>query len=323
MSGEYKERMKRLPLHELKKIVDGGGSKFKQTAIDAATDELELRNRLKISIENSKLEDYKRKNLTGELNRNRPQRPFRFIKSLVKLILNPDTHRIQTSNRKRLLLTIRFYFLSILLLFLSLIPAMVLGSILEIELPKQTAFQINKISDFQDRIYMTLLIPVLAAVIEESSFRLVLSRFNHKYFNISIAFIASFFTAKLFGTSFFNYSTYQSSYLLQSVLVQLILGLPVYFSLSKTNLHSSWFEKNWRRSYKWFFYGLALIFAFGHLPNFTYTKEDFLMWPLMLLPFLVYAFSFSYVRIRIGFKYAVLLHFIVDAVIVISKVMSS
>lgn len=313
--------MKRLTLHQLQEIVGEGKSKYTSEAVLAAQKEISLRGEIKSRIQASNAINAEAKNISAEFNRAKAKPFFRFIKSLTKLVLRPDTHRIRTTDRNRLLLTIRFYFITILLLLLSGIPLMMLGAIVDIELPEQTAYQLESMSNLNDRLYLAFLIPVVAALVEETSFRLILSRFNRNYFNISVAFLISYIISDLFGANFFIYSNLKSGYVLQGLVIQLVFGLPVFYSLSQTNIHSSWFEKNWRVAYRWVFYGLALVFALGHLPNFGFTLEGFVLWPFYLLPFLVYAFVFSYVRIRIGFKYAVLLHFIVNAVIVVLKLL--
>ncbi|MGQ7870198.1 hypothetical protein [Sunxiuqinia sp. sy24] len=104
----------------------------------------------------------------------------------------------------------------------------------------------------------------------------------------------------------------------QTSFIYLFIAIPIYFSLAQTNIHSNWFEKNWEYALKYLFYSLALLFAILHLPTLDLTTaEQLFFWPLLILPFLVYAFVFSYVRIRIGFAYAVLLHFFIDLIVII------
>lgn len=313
--------MKNLSLRQLHEIVKEGNLKYSSDAVLAAKKELSLRDEIKSTVEIPEELSEETRSTSTHNKRIKPRQPFRFIRSLFKLVFRPDTHRIKTSEKNRILLTVRFYFLTLLLLFLSLTPLIFIASFIDTEIPKQTIYQLDKMHNAQDRLYLAFLIPVVAALVEETSFRLVLSKFNQRYFNISVAFLVSYIIADLFGAQFLTYSTFQSYYIVQGLLVQLTFGIPVYLSLTKTRVHSSWFEENWEKAYRWIFYGSALIFATAHLPNFGFSKDDIILWPFYLLPFLVYAFVFSFLRIRIGFIYAVLLHFIVNGVIVVVKLL--
>jgi len=183
--------------------------------------------------------------------------------------------------------------------------------------------QFDVIPDFFDNssdiFFASILIPIIASVLEETQFRLVLHNYNKKYFDIFISLFTSYLITKLFGRYFLTYSEFYSGFLIQSTLIYLIFALPIYFSLSRSNLHSSWFEQNWNVSFKFLFYGLALLFAFAHLPTIDLTLEHLIFWPFVILPFFIYALTFSYVRIRIGFQYAVLLHFTIDLIVIMAK----
>jgi len=321
MPNHFSERFKNKTDDELTRMVDAPKNYISE-AIEAAIEELNSRaNGTSQYIDPKKvLEERKRQfeleSLTQKL-RSKPN--FRFVKSFIRLILRPDAHRIRTTTKNRLLLTLRFYFLTLLFLLISAIPMMILEELGILTDPEQFDAIPNFIDNSSDIFFASILIPIIAGVLEETQFRLILHNFNKRYFDIFVSLFASYLVTKLFGKYFLAYTEFYSNLLIQSTLIYLIFAVPIYFSLSRTNTHSSWFESNWNKAYKYLFYGLALLFAVAHLPTLDLTIEHLLFLPLTILPFLVYALTFSYVRIRIGFQYAVLLHFVIDLLVIMAK----
>lgn len=319
MTNQFSKRMKKATDAELKQVVDYS-SKYVPEAVEAAIHELGNRNNdLSERIKDSKLAKEKRAAYVKEIRRSKAKPSFRFIRSFLKLISKPDTHRIQTSTKNRLLLTCRFYFLTLLFLFISTIPLLILESLELITMPKQRNFIPESYSNADDIFIASLLIPIIAGVVEEIEFRLVLSKYNKKYFDIFFSLLISHILVRSFGQYFMSYSPFYSNLLVQWTALNIIFAIPFYITLSQTNIHSTWFENNWTTAYKYLFYGLAFIFAFAHLPTMVLTEYQLLFWPLVMMPFVVYALVFSYVRIRIGFQYAVLLHFTIDAVVMMIR----
>jgi hypothetical protein len=321
MPNHFSERFKNKTDNELTKMVEAP-KKYVPEAVDAAIEELHNRENgtseyidLKKAIEVSK----NLAQLHTSTFKHRTKESFRFIKSFIRLIRNPDTHRIRTTTKNRLLLTLRFYFLGLLFLFVASIPFVIVDQLFSIANPEQ----LNPIPDYfknkSDLFLASLLIPIVAGLIEETQFRLVLSKFNKRYFDVFIAMFISYFIVRVFGRHFIAYSEFYSNLLLQSTLVYVIFAVPIYFTLQRTKSHSSWFEQNWSTAYKYLFYSLPLIFAIAHIPTFDLTLSQLALWPLIILPFLVYAFVFSYIRIRIGFIYAVLIHFTIDLIVMTIK----
>jgi hypothetical protein len=321
MANHFSEKLKNKTNQELAYIVSNS-EKYVPEAIEAATSELHNRENgtsqyieLKKAIEESK----KLAQQHSTTFKHRPKENLRFIKSFIRLIRNPDNHRIRTTTKNRLLLTLRFYFLGLLFLFVGSIPFTIVEQLFSIAEPEQ----LNPIPDYfknkSDLFLASLLIPVLAGLIEETQFRLVLSKFNKKYFDVFIAMFISYFIVRVFGRNFIAFSQFYSNLLLQSTVVYVIFAVPIFFTLQRTKSHSSWFEQNWSTAYKFLFYILPFIFAIAHLPTFELTLKQLVLWPLIILPFLIYAFVFSYIRIRIGFIYAVLIHFTIDLIVMTIK----
>ncbi|MGL1888198.1 MAG: CPBP family glutamic-type intramembrane protease [Reichenbachiella sp.] len=321
MQNLFSNKYKNKPSIELQQIVEYPNS-YVEEAIIAAKEELKNRkngtseyNQLKKAIEGSKKLAQEHKSIFN----NRPKESSRFIKSFIRLVRKPDTHRIQTTIKNRLLLTLRFYFLGLLFLLIASIPFALVKELFSIADPEQFNPIPEYFKDENDLFLASFLIPIVAGLIEETQFRLVLSKFNKRYFDIFIAMFISYFIVRIFGRYFITYSEFYSNLLLQSTLVYVIFAVPIFFTLQRTKSHSSWYEQNWSTSYKYLFYILPFIFSIAHLPTFNLTVGQLALWPFIILPFLVYAFVFSYIRIRIGFIYAVLIHFTIDLIVMTIK----
>ncbi len=321
MPNHFTERFRNKTDKELSKIVDTPKN-YVPEAIEAAIEELDARKAgtSKYIDPNVIREERKRQyelNYSGKKPRSKSS--FRFIKSFFRLLYRPNTHRIRTSIKNRLLITLRFYLLSLILILISSIPMMFLEELGWITNPEQFDAIPDFIDNSSDILLASILIPIIAGVIEEAQFRLVLTNFNKRYFDIFISLFASYIVTRLFGRYIYINTEFYSSLLIQYTFTYLIFAIPIYFSLSRTNVHSSWFQNNWRRSFRYLFYGLAIIFAMGHLPTIDLTLQHLIFFPLVILPFLIYALTLSYVRIRIGFQYAVLLHFTIDLIAIMIR----
>lgn len=321
MPNHFTDRFKNKTDNELERMV-ANPRKYLPEAVEAAMEELTAREdgtSKYIDPEVVREERRRQYELNYPTKNTRLKPSFRFIKSFFQFIGRPDTHRIRTTTKNRLLLTLRFYFISLLLLLTSAIPTMILEELGVFTSPEQ----FNPIPDFinnsSDIFITSILIPIIAGVLEETQFRLVLHKFNKRYFDIFVSLFASYLITKLFGRYFLAYTEFYSNLLVQSTLIYLIFAAPIYFSLSRTRVHSTWFESNWEVAFKYLFYGLAILFSVGHLPTLDLTFEHLIFLPFTILPFLVYALTFSYVRIRIGFQYVVLLHFTIDLIILMGK----
>jgi hypothetical protein len=91
----------------------------------------------------------------------------------------------------------------------------------------------------------------------------------------------------------------------------------IYTSLSRSTLHSGYLEKNWNKAFKGIFYISATVFSALHIPNYNWDSQSILLLPLVLVPYINYAFLFSIIRVRLGFIYAVGIHAFVDLIAVL------
>jgi hypothetical protein len=316
MANHFSAKFSKKPTSDLENII-ANQSKFNPDALEAAVEILESRG---VDTAGDLKNARTKKVVTGVGKK--PKAQFRFIKSFIKLVIRPDSHRIKTSTKNRLLLTIRFYFLTLLFLWIAAIPIWILVVFGLMTWPTQLNIIPDSFDNSGDIFLASLLIPIIAGIVEETEFRLVLSRFNKRYFDVFVSLLISHLLVTIFGHYFVSNSQYFSSYLIQSIFVYLLLAAPFYVTLSRSKYHSSWFEANWDVLFKYLFYTLAVLFAIAHLPTMELTIHPLFFWPFMILPFLIYALVFSYVRIRIGFAYAILLHITVDMVVMMMKYFS-
>lgn len=321
MSNHFSERFRNKTDDELNRIVLAP-KKHVQEAVQAAIEELESRANGTSQYINPQVvleERREQLDLENPPDKVRSKPKFRLIRSFIRLVLKPDIHRIRTTPKNRFLLTLRFYFLTLLFLLIAAIPTMILEKMGVLTNPEQFAAIPDFVNNSLDILFASILIPIIAGVLEETQFRLVLHNFNKKYFDIFISLLVSYLITTLFGRYFLAYTEFYSGLLIQSTIIYLIFAVPIYFSFSQTNAHSSWFEKNWNLAYKYLFYGLALLFALGHLPTLDLNREHLIFLPLTVLPFSVFALILSYVRIRIGLQYAILLHFTIDLIVIVAN----
>lgn len=77
----------------------------------------------------------------------------------------------------------------------------------------------------------------------------------------------------------------------------------------------------YERLYPGVFYGSAVLFALLHSLNYTRLSEIWFLAPLLVLPQLILAVGLGYVRVRLGFVWAVLMHVLHNAFSLLPVVM--
>jgi hypothetical protein len=97
-------------------------------------------------------------------------------------------------------------------------------------------------------------------------------------------------------------------------LYPLILGVPFYFLLIKLKFN---YKPIWDKSYAIIFHTVTLAFALIHIPTLEMDKANYLYLPILIIPFYILGVSFGYIRNRLGVIYAILLHFIFNAPVIV------
>ncbi|MEO4005442.1 CPBP family glutamic-type intramembrane protease [Flavobacterium sp. CAU 1735] len=72
------------------------------------------------------------------------------------------------------------------------------------------------------------------------------------------------------------------------------------------------FDYFFKRHVRLFVIFSVITFGYLHLPNFKITREILFLSPLILLPYFMAGFIFSYIRLHFGFIYSVMTHMMIN-----------
>ena len=134
----------------------------------------------------------------------------------------------------------------------------------------------------------------LAPFLEELAFRLFLKPDKKYYIFIS------FFIICFYIKSFLDFNFY-----FLFILCTFLLIFLFFYAQKITRAINNYFVL--------FFYGSASFFALLHLKGFNSLNEiQSVLFPILLLPYFFYAVSFSYVRMKAGIIFSILLHMFIN-----------
>lgn len=142
------------------------------------------------------------------------------------------------------------------------------------------------------------IVVLVAPILEELCFRLPLKPTRLIYAPVSLALLSFFFLN-------FFFDAYLNNYLIFTISCFVL----VLFFLVRVFI-----TKYIKKNYKMVFYTSALLFAILHLKSLNDFLDYFFLIPLLLLPYFVYALSFSYVRMKAGLHISILLHVSINAI---------
>jgi len=166
-----------------------------------------------------------------------------------------------------------------------------------------------------------LLVAILAPILEEFQFRLLLT-------NQTWIFVAGLLILTLFGIPItlsilesFNLSLPNSNLF---NLISLFAFLGIFFVLIFLIFQRSTisFGKN-NQGFNYLFYGVNILFALSHLANFQNLNQIWVFSVFLVLPQLWGGFLMGGVRLRLGFWYAVLFHMFYNALAVLPVIFVS
>ncbi|MCW3789586.1 CPBP family glutamic-type intramembrane protease [Plebeiibacterium sediminum] len=216
--------------------------------------------------------------------------------------------------KQKLIVLVKIYLLAHIGLIIVSIPVAILkknGMIGDVVMKTTKTLEwIN--SDFRAyRIPFFISVAVTIPIIEELSFRLQLSKFNHKYIRISLSALLATFAYMFVAQYLWMPKAY---YLIELIRVlYIVLFSVIFYSVSlnfKNRLKD--FEHIWNNNSGIVFYTIAALFGVLHIFNLEIRTQDLFFLPLILLPFFIYGLTFGYMRIRFGLIYSVLLHMMVN-----------
>jgi len=170
-------------------------------------------------------------------------------------------------------------------------------------------FAIRELFDDLTPLAIIFALVIWAPVFEEVTFRLGL-RFSPIKWGVSLTMLISFaillFNIPFLGGYFFEFDSWQGLLITLLVLFLASLFFAVIFSLKAVKSRVYSFFKN---NFAYFYYVLALIFAFIHITNYQEDWYSLLhLSPILVMPQILLSFVISFVRMHYGFLWAVILH---------------
>lgn len=231
------------------------------------------------------------------------------FKNYISFSKNPDFTEEQLSSVDKLKKLIKLYLITLLFLVLANLINKIL---IKIGVYQDFTQSINKLPQLTNKgfsISYLLIALVCAPVLEEFTFRLLLTKYNKKFIIISISMMFGFISYRLF----YNHLWHSESIILFNFipyLYPILFAVPIFFILNfiKFNL-----ENIWHKHYPIIFYFVVVLFAALHITTLNINSEHYLYIPIIILPFIIYGISLGYARIRYGIIYSILLHFILNA----------
>ncbi len=147
----------------------------------------------------------------------------------------------------------------------------------------------------------------IVPLIEEVPFRLWLAP-NLLFFFISFALISTQYAPLPFASQLREVGLADDALVLVRIAFYLIIGaiITLFFYLRQRG--GKPYADFFRRYVAVYYYVAAIVFGFVHLSNYNYNVEPWWYAPVLILPQLIGGFVFGYIRIRLGFWYAVLAH---------------
>ena len=156
--------------------------------------------------------------------------------------------------------------------------------------------------------FFTLLLGIIGPIREELWYRLAL-KFNPFFLSVSFGvFCHQVISRQLYNVSVYDMEVYPFFRIALALVLAVLLFLIVSHKTIKPKL-SSFFDKN----FKWIVWTSCVAFACSHHHYFASSNVNTLLMPVLVLPQLILGLSTSYMRLKYGFTYAVLLHILYNS----------
>ncbi len=147
----------------------------------------------------------------------------------------------------------------------------------------------------------------VAPLIEEVPFRLWLAP-NLLFFFISFALITTQYAPLPLVSQLREVGLADDALVLVKIAFYLIIGAVITLFFYLRQRGGKPYADFFRRYVAVYYYVAAIVFGVVHLSNYNYSVEPWWYAPVLILPQLIGGFVFGYIRIRLGFWYAVLAH---------------
>lgn len=225
---------------------------------------------------------------------------FNPVRDFFDFLRRPDAEQVSASLRNKLLVLAVILALDILLGFAANLVSTSIESLASI----QTEHVMDESDEGLIRFMQTIGVLVIP-FLEELGFRLWLAP-NPFFFFISFGLVTAQFAPVPFA-GWLTASGLTDAAPAVKIGFYLTLGavITLFFWLRDRRGHR--YADFFRRYVAVYYYGSTLLFGFVHLTNYA-SLSAWWYGPILILPQLIGGFVFGYVRIRLGFWYAVLAH---------------
>lgn len=230
-------------------------------------------------------------------------------------IRKPDYNGFRDiSEKEKMVIVFKVFLLSTLGLIIVNIPMVILkemGVISPVGMKSEMFIRSIPANHSNLETYLLCWTIFLVPVFEESTFRLCLGRFKVKYLIASVSLLTGIFIVLVAQRQFWM----PKSYFLMPVVS---IGYILLFALIAAGFMWHFREKIRKAKHIWnqntgiSVYFISILFAAYHINNLKFEPGDWFFMPLILAPFFVYGMSLSYLRIRLGIGYSILLHFFIN-----------
>jgi len=245
--------------------------------------------------------------------RNNGQKKEAIRQNLLLFLKNPNYNGFHNfSKKEKIIVLLKVLALTYICLFIVNIPVAILKKlelISEISMKTEIFLRSVNTCNLNYKPYFLFSTILFVPLLEELSFRLFLVKFRVRYFIISISLLSGMIIKYFLGNIFWI----PQSYILMSVvniIYILIISVLMAGGLCLFKNQIIRIEEFWNKNIGFIIYSVAILFSLGHIINLSFKNSDLIFMPLILLPFFVSGLSFSYIRIKLGIAYSIILHFI-------------
>jgi Type II CAAX prenyl endopeptidase Rce1-like len=162
---------------------------------------------------------------------------------------------------------------------------------------------------------MFLMPVIIGPILEELVYRLPLL-FSRRNISISLT-VFSYF---MISDGLHNSRYFTTENLIIRIAIAILVGFLTYLLLGKNKVYKLFYDF-WIKNPLFIFYFLSFSFAFSHLSNYTGDWRIYLIAPIITLPQLIYGLTYSFIRLKSGIQYSILIHMFINLIPFISRVM--
>jgi uncharacterized protein len=192
--------------------------------------------------------------------------------------------------------------LTILMAFIGAVIARMILKYLGIEYQNHAKAAINTLSPT----LIFIIVSFIAPISEELGLRLHL-KFSPLKFAISFGILFYFLIGTLMGKSYY---IPEETFYYRIAAALVVIGL-IYVVVRRNSIEAM-LSHIWQKYSKSLYILFALLFGFFHLQNFPLAEIPVYGYPLLVVPQLIYGFSFGYLRLRLGIIWSIGLHCVIN-----------